>query len=256
MSVFASLYANQYDTLYGGKDYSSECDLIEDAFGRFDATPNDILDVGCGTGSHTLELARRGYACTGVDLSEAMLLEAERKTAASALGAHAPHFIQGDARTFDAGAKFDAAIMMFAVVGYLTGNDDVLMGLRNVRRHLNPGALFICDFWYGPAVLSVRPSERVRVLRDGDRQTIRSASTVVDSLMHTADVSFRLWTMEGDTFLGEASETHRMRYFFPREFEMLLEQAGFESLNLSTFPALDQPLSDESWNALSVARAV
>lgn len=255
MSVFASLYANQYDTLYGDKDYSAECDLIEDAFGRFDATPRSILDIGCGTGSHTLELARRGYECTGVDLSQAMLDEATRKTAAAEVE-HAPHWLQGDVRAFDAGTAFDAAIMMFAVIGYLTSNDDVLAGLRNVRRHLRPGSLFICDFWYGPAVLSVRPSERVRTLRNGAGQTIRAASTVVDSFAHTADVSFRLWTIEGDRFLGETTETHRMRYFFPQEFRLLLEQGGFTSLSLSTFPELDKPLSDESWNALSIAKAV
>ncbi|MBS0503453.1 MAG: methyltransferase domain-containing protein [Proteobacteria bacterium] len=254
MSVFASLYANQYDTLYSDKDYRSECDLIERAFGKFDTQPRNILDVGCGTGNHTIELARRGYACTGIDLSHAMLEEAARKTATAA-AEHAPRWIQGDARTFDAGATFDAAVMMFAVVGYLTGNDDVHAGLHNVRRHLKPGGLFVCDFWYGPAVLSVRPSERVRVLRNGAEQTIRAASTAVDSFTHTADVSFRLWKLDGDRFLGETMETHRMRYFFPQEFKLLLEQAGFESLSLSAFPELDRPLSDESWNALSVARA-
>lgn len=255
MSVFASLCANQYDTLYGDKDYRSPCDLIEQAFARFDAQPRTILDVGCGTGSRTIELTRRGFACTGVDLSQAMLDEAARKTSATE-AEYAPRWIQGDARTFAADATFDAAIMMFAVVGYLTGNDDVLAGLRNVRRHLKPGGLFVCDFWYGPAVLSVRPSERVRVLRNGAEQTIRAASTAVDSFTHTADVSFRLWTIDGGRFLGETAETHRMRYFFPQEFRLLLEQAGFENLRLSAFPELDRPLSDESWNALSVARAV
>lgn len=254
MSVFASLYASQYDTLYGEKNYPAECDLIERAFDTFGTVPRTVLDVGCGTGSHALELARRGYDCTGVDLSHAMLDEAARKTATAGLP-NAPRWVQGDARSFAAEGPFDAAIMMFAVIGYLTSNDDVLAGLRNVRQHLWPGALFICDFWYGPAVLSVRPSERVRVLHTADTQTVRAASTVVDSFHHTADVSFRLWTMQGDRFLGETIETHRMRYFFPQEFMLLLEQAGFESLSLTDLASPGAPLTDEDWNALSVARA-
>jgi ubiquinone/menaquinone biosynthesis C-methylase UbiE len=256
MSVFNSLYANQYDTLYTEKDYAGECDLVEAAAIRFGAKPSSILDIGCGTGSHSIELARRGYACTGVDLSSAMLAVAADKAGHEVLN-HVPRWIAGDARTFDAGDEpFDLAIMMFAVVSYLTTNEDVVAGLRNIRKHLKPGALFLCDFWYGPAVLSVRPNERVRVLESPTGRTIRAASTRVDSYAQTADVSFRLWTIEGDRYAGETQETHRMRYFFPQEFRLFLEAAGFSCQQMSAFPDVNQPLSDDAWNAWCVAKAM
>lgn len=256
MSVFNNLYANQYDTLYTDKDYAGECDLVERAVSRFGTKPHRVLDIGCGTGSHAVELARRGYACTGVDLSSAMLDVAAEKAKHETL-AHVPRWIAGDARDFDAGDQpFDLAIMMFAVVSYLTTNDDVVTGLKNIRKHLRAGSLFLCDFWYGPAVLSVRPNERVRVLDTPTGRTIRAASTSVDSFAQTADVSFRLWTIEGDRFAGETQETHRMRYFFPQEFRLFLEAAGFECLNMSAFPTEDEPLTDDHWNAWCVAKAV
>lgn len=253
MTVFNHLYANQYDTLYGEKDYVGECDLIEAALSGAGRRPVRLLDVGCGTGAHALELARRGYDCTGVDLSAAMLAVAREKARDAR---SAPTFLEGDARSFSADGPFDAAIMMFAVISYLTSNEDVMAGLRNIRRHLSTGATFMCDFWYGPAVLSVRPNERVRVLDapHGGR-TIRAAATSVDSFHHTADVSFRLWSLEGDHLVGETSETHRMRYFFPQEFSFLLEQAGFCLKSLTAFPSLDCPVSDDTWNAFCVAQA-
>ena len=55
----------------------------------------------------------------------------------------------------------DATVMMFAVLGYFPGNSDVQAALDSARRHLRPGGLFFCDMWYGPAVLSQRPSERI-----------------------------------------------------------------------------------------------
>jgi ubiquinone/menaquinone biosynthesis C-methylase UbiE len=255
MSVFNSLYANEYDTLYLEKDYVGECALVESAIKQFGRPVRSILDVGCGTGSHAIEFARRGYQVTGVDLSQSMLDVAARKAADETLD-HQPKWITGDARKFAADSHFDIATMLFAVVSYLTTNDDVLEGLSNIRRHLRPGSLFLCDFWYGPAVLSVRPNERVRVLETGGRRTIRAASTTVDSFSQTADVSFRLWSIEGDHYLGEAQETHRMRYFFPQEFKVLLNQAGFACKSLTAFPTLDQRLTDESWNAFCVAEAV
>jgi ubiquinone/menaquinone biosynthesis C-methylase UbiE len=255
MSVFNSLYANQYDTLYTEKEYGQECDLIATACAKFGSAPASIIDIGCGTGSHVMEWSRRGMACTGVDLSSDMLSIAQTKSNAE-VTPHRPRWMQGDARNFEAGGHYDIATMMFAVISYLTSNDDVLACLTNIRKHLKPGALFMCDFWYGPAVLSVRPNERVKVLETESGRTIRAASTKVDSFAQTADVDFRLWTIEGGSYLGETRETHRMRYFFPQEFKLLLSMCGFKSLSLSVFPSLNDLPSDESWNAFSVARAI
>ncbi len=256
MSVFATLYANQYDQLYAEKSYASECDLIEQALRREGRDqPGSLLDVGCGTGGHSLMLAERGHAVTGVDLSQAMLDRAVAKAATQRF-AKAPRFVQGDARTFDTGTRHQAAIMMFAVVGYLTSNADVLAGLRTIRRHLEPGAPFVCDFWFGPSVLSVRPTDRVRVLPTPGGKVIRAASTTLDIAKHTADVSFQLWTFEQERLVSETAETHRMRYFFPQEFALFLEQSGFELRSMTAFPSLDAPVTDQTWNALVVARAV
>ena len=74
MTVFNSLYASQYDQLYADKSYKSECDLIEEAVRRHaTSSPRKLLDVGCGTGGHAVELSSRGYHVTCVDLSQPML---------------------------------------------------------------------------------------------------------------------------------------------------------------------------------------
>jgi SAM-dependent methyltransferase len=255
LSVFNTHYADQYDRLYASKDYGGECDLVQSALQRFCAqAPQRLLDVGCGTGGHAIELARRGYQMTGVDLSAAMLEHARHK--AEVLGPLQPRWVCGDARNFDAGEPYDAAIMMFAVIGYLNSNEDVLAGLRNIRRHLKPGAVFVCDFWYGPTVLMQGPSDRVRVLDVDEGQVIRTTQTTLDVVKHTADVSFRLWHVQGQQLLSQTEETHRLRYFFPQEFSLLLAQAGFRQDSLSAFPSLEAPLANDSWNALVVATAV
>lgn len=255
MTVFNSLYAEHYDQLYAAKDYGEECDLIEAALARHGgAKPGSMLDVGCGTGGHSLELARRGFRMTGVDLSPSMVDQARAKGAALP-EAQQPSWLCGDARTFDAGGVFDAAIMMFAVVGYLTDNDDVMAGLTNIRRHLKPGAVFVSDFWYGPSVLFDRPTDRVRVLETDGGQVIRATNTTLNPTLHTADVSFRLWAMEGERLVSESSELHRLRYYFPQEYRFFLAQAGFEMVSISAFPTLDEPLTDDTWNAVAVAIA-
>lgn len=255
MTVFDPLYASHYDAFYAHKDYAAECDLVQQALTREGCgTAATLLDIGCGTGGHAIELARRGLAVTGVDISPAMLEQAGEK--ATALPpSRRPSWLCGDARSFDAGCRFDAATMMFAVIGYLTDNADVAAALRNIRRHLQPGAAFVCDFWYGPSVLVQRPTDRIRVLDTERGQVIRATQTTLDVSRHTADVSFRLWAIEQGQRVAETQELHRLRYFFPQEFAYLLSQAGFEMRSISAFPSLDAPLGDTTWNALVVAIA-
>jgi len=256
MGIFNELYAEQYDSLYGSKDYKIECDLIEEAVRRFSTPkPISVLDVGCGTGEHAIEMARRGYVVTGVDLSQQMLDVATVKTAKQPY-LERPRWVCGDLRDFKTAEQYDMAIMMFSVVGYLTSNNDVLAGLRNIRRHIKLGSLLICDFWSGPSVLTVLPGERVRVVQTQDGKIIRTASTALNIEKHTADVTFKMWTLAHDILVSETCETHHLRYFFPMEIQLFLSNAGFNLKGLSAFPSLDVPLTSESWNALAVAVAV
>jgi SAM-dependent methyltransferase len=257
MAVFDSLYAGQYDQLYVEKNYAQENAVILEAVKRYGKIqPQSVIDLGCGTGSHSLLLAKDGYAVTGVDMAPAMIKIAQHK-ADKLLSTQRPHFMVGDLRNFEGGGPFDLAIMMFAVISYLNSNEDLLAGLKNIRRHLKAGALLVCDFWYGPAVLAVRPTERIREIRlDDDSTVIRHAKTSLNSFNHTGDVSFKLWTLKGKQLESVTEETHTMRYLFPQEFKLALQMTGFELDSLSAFPSLDAPLTDDTWNALAVARAI
>ena len=256
MSLFGEGYARHYDGFYLEKDYSAECNMLEEAIFRFSSNrPKALLDVGCGTGGHALELAERGYRVTGVDRSQAMLDAARAKSNKLSICA-LPNWICGDIRTFKTAHPHDLAYMMFAVVGYLKSNEDVISGLVNVRRHLNPGALFICDFWYGPSVLSNKNFDRIRETAGLDSLVIRAGSTRLDVPNHIAEVTFRLWTLENDCLVDKTVEKHEIRYFFPQEFSLLLSCSGFRLISISAFPSLDDRLTDESFNALVVAAAI
>ena len=67
--------ASIYDSINADIDYSSWADFIEKIFKKHSkiGKPDLVLDLGCGTGSMTLELARRGYDMTGIDYSPEML---------------------------------------------------------------------------------------------------------------------------------------------------------------------------------------
>lgn len=248
---FGQTYSDAYDTLYGSKDYASEAELLQNAIERFGGGDmRRVLDLGCGTGGHVMELQRRGYLVTGVDRSEHMITHARRKVAPGT------QLLVGDLRSVDLRETFDAALMMFAVLGYQRENSDLTAALHTTRKHLEVGGLFLFDVWFGPAVLLDRPGERVKVVETNGQTIIRAANSSLDVLNHTCAVDYRVWTLRGNEVLDATHEVHEMRFFFPLELRAFLENSGFELVSLTEFPRLDAVATERSWNVFVVARAV
>lgn len=104
-----------------------------------------ILDIGCGTGRHSLELARRGYKVTGLDISENMLHEAQNASKSEGLKIN---FIHADATNFTLSKLFDACICLCeGAFGLLSMDEDPferdLKILENIHSVLKFGSRFI-----------------------------------------------------------------------------------------------------------------
>ncbi len=257
-SVFGQAYASFYDLLYADKNYEAECDLIEQAFGRFGLLKvNRLLDLGCGTGNHAWNLARRGYQVIGVDLSEPMLQLARKKKESINLppGTQPPFFLRANIRDLSLRLQAEAAIAMFAVLGYQTEEAEVKAFLESVARHLRKGGLFLADFWYGPAVEAIKPEPRKKIIPFGQGKLIREAKTELIAASHHCLVCYRLTIDQpSEAFPQEFTETHRMRFFFEEELRAWLPEAGLELVSLSAFGDLDRVADATTWNACMVAR--
>jgi SAM-dependent methyltransferase len=248
-AVFGPAYAGAYDALYQEKDYAGECDLVEQQFAAYgDGRITTVLDLGCGTGGHALPLAARGYAVTGVDRSPEMLAIARAKAPAMSDA----RWIEGDVRNVDALGPYDAALMMFAVLGYQHTNSDVRATFANVRRHLRPAGLLVFDAWYGPGVIADPPGAGSRAVAAEDGAIVRDVTSTLDVRHHLCTVEYALRRDSGDI----TRETHVVRYFFPMEIEMHLEAAGFRLCAMSAFDDPQREPDEHTWNALVVAQAI
>jgi cyclopropane fatty-acyl-phospholipid synthase-like methyltransferase len=192
------------------KNTMGEVDFVLEEFGL--PAGSRILDVGCGTGRHAVELARRGHRVTGVDISSGMLAEAER--AAGEAGVEV-ELIHADAARFTSDKLFDAAICLCEGAFSLLGSEDDpiehdLAILRNIRAALKPGARFI-----------LTTANACRLIRQATQEDVENGR--FDPL-----TMVEVFTVEWDTTQGKKSLLVRDRSYVPTELVLLFRQAGFE----------------------------
>ena len=134
-----------YDEVNKDIDYSGWADFIEKIIQKHQGfeEQNLILDLGCGTGRMTLELAKRGYDMTGIDYSAEMLdiarSEAEKKKITNIL------WLNQDMRDFELYGTVGVTVSCLDCMNHLTSKTDFLRCLSLVHNYLVPGGLFIFD---------------------------------------------------------------------------------------------------------------
>ncbi|MCI9402464.1 MAG: methyltransferase domain-containing protein [Oscillospiraceae bacterium] len=134
--------AGSYDAFTTDVDYPRWCSYIEKHFARLKKPVHTVLDLACGTGSLTAELAGRGYEVTGVDLSAEMLALAEEKC--RDLDPR-PRFFCEPMENLRLPRKVDACVCCLDSVNYVLNPRKLQRAFRRVFDCLEPGGLFLFD---------------------------------------------------------------------------------------------------------------
>lgn len=216
--------AGCYDTFTADVDYARWADYLEKHFARSAIPVHTVLDLACGTGSLTLELARRGYEMIGVDQSEEMLAQAAEKCRqASEIP---PLFLHQSMDKLDLYGTIDACVCCLDSVNYVTSPQKLERAFQRVHTFLMPGGLFVFD---------VNTPDKLRAL-DGQVFLDESADAYC---VWRADYSARrrvctygmdLFTLEPDGRWSRAEELHEEYAYEPDELEALLIRAGFSRI--------------------------
>jgi ubiquinone/menaquinone biosynthesis C-methylase UbiE len=208
---FHDLEAPNYDQFCFTQNTSQEIEFMLDILNL--PLGASILDVGCGTGRHSVELARKGFAVTGIDLSSGMLAQARDKAKAAEVEIE---WIQENACTFSLDKQFDAVICLCeGSFGLLGGEDDAieqpLAILRSICRSLRPD---------GKALFTMLSAfKMIRERSQGDVEQGRFDPLTMTTTEHSP---------------GEGLPPIRLREraFTPTEITLLFQLAGLCVLNI------------------------
>jgi len=164
-----------------GEEMSQLLELVE-----FEG--REVLDLCCGPGRHSVDLARRGYSVTGLDISPFLLQKARELAAAEHVTVE---WIEADMREFTRPEFFDLVINMFTSFGYFDDKDDDLKVLQNIHASLRSGGSLVIETvgkeylagGFQPASAEERPDGGLLVQRHeifDDWSRIRNEWTVIN----------------------------------------------------------------------------
>lgn len=251
MDSFGKYYSQYYDLVYQDKNYLDEVTYVCSKLGNCVS----VFEMGSGTGRHAVELARLNMEVHGIDLSSTMTEQAKRSVSkeSSQIGEKIV-LKEGDARFHDFEREFDGGLSLFHVASYQTHNDDLERFLANAHKHLRQGGRFVFDFWYGPAVLHLKATPRVKRFENDEVKIIRVAEPYSHSSDNTITVKYDMIVHDlKEDRVVELSESHKMRYFFIPELKYYLNKLGFEVLEFCEWMKETQP-SEQSWSVCAVAQ--
>jgi SAM-dependent methyltransferase len=182
--------------------------------------PRRILDLPCGQGRHAIELARRGYDVTGVDLSTYMLGVARERANSSGVRVH---WLAGDMREPLAGQTFDVVLNLFTSFGYFEDESDDRRVVRAAASMLEPGGRFLLEVINGQRVMG----------NFNEREWFTVGQTAVME-RRSLDVPMHRMVVERTVSSknGEETSVHAVRLYGGPEVETMLRAAGFARVDL------------------------
>jgi len=240
-------YAHKYDKECFVQGTGGECDFIEQEIDHDKSLK--IIDIGCGTGRHAIELTKRGYSVTGVDLSEDQIKRAKEKAQEAGVTIE---FQTQDARNLPFKEEFDLAIMLCEGGFSLMETDEMNFAiLKNATKALKDKGKLIFTTLNGlfPLFHSVKEFYK---------------SAAKEGRSQCKDCSFDLMTFrDHNTVVFEDDSGHKKeikcneRYYLPTEITWMLKTLGYQKIDifgakLGAFSRKDK-LTTEDFEMLAVA---
>lgn len=218
-------FSNVYDLFMDNVPYEKWSDKIENILKENGINDGIVLDLGCGTGTLTELMARKGYDMIGIDSSEDMLAEAIEKK---------PEnldilYLNQDFTCFELYGTVRAVVSTCDSLNYLTDPEDLVDTFKLINNYLDPDGVFIFDM-NAPEKYSNVLSDNVYAENREDASFIWENTYDEESRIN--EYALTLYIEDDETGLYErCEEYHYQRAYLREEIEEILKKAGFNIIH-------------------------
>lgn len=221
MEAYTS-FAEVYDQFMDNVPYREWADFLQEILREEGINDGLVLDLGCGTGSMTEELAGRGYDMIGVDNSEDMLEIAMGKRQESG---HDILYLLQDMQEFELYGTVRAVVSVCDSVNYVTEKEELEQVFRLVNNYLDPGGIFVFDFNTEYKYREVLGDRTIAENRE-DSSFIWDNYYYEEEHMNEYELTLFIQETDQKELYHKYQETHFQRAYTLEEIGELLERSG------------------------------
>lgn len=252
-SSYLGRHAELYDLFYADKPYHEEAAFLDSVLQSYGSLkPKRILELACGTGTHSLLLEKLGYEIIATDYSEDMLIQARLK--AQTCNSHVDFRFQNMISLNVSERPFDAILCLFDSIGYVQSNENLETVFQGVNTHLKPGGLFIFEFWHAGAMIKNYEPLRIRRWKVPSGEIIRISETTINLQKQLCEVHYSLFEPAQKGTYQIIQETQTNRFFLVQEMSNLLSQANLNPIKWYAGFTKDETINDTVWHIVCLAQ--
>lgn len=256
-------FANFYDTLTDNISYSKRAAYFDSVIRKFNPDASILLDLACGTGTLSLELAKLGYDVVGTDASEQMLSEAMQKKARILYGEDFENeepsdpqvekvlFLCQPMQELDMYGTIDAAVCALDSINHITDPAVVQKVFDRVSLFMNPGAVFVFDV---NSVYKHREvlGNNVFVFDRDDVYCVWQNSYCEDGFQVQMDLDFFEYDEKNDSYI-RTSESFCERAYTDEEIRGFIKKSGLKLAAVYAEDSFD-PVVEDTQRIIYVAQ--
>ena len=219
-----SFWKDMYDWLFPPERFQTAKEQVEKVLNITGIQSGNVLDLCCGPGRHTYELAKLGFSVTAVDASEFLLNKAKEFCSEFTN----VRFVHADMRDFVESNCFDLVINMFTSFGYFKDHEDNLKVLRNIRKSLKSGGKLLMEM-----------SSKEIILKNYRDSIISERNQKMLIEKHSFEPGMARMINDWIVLENGRYKIHRLEHYVysAQELRMMLQMCGFE--NIVVYGSLD-----------------
>ncbi len=249
----SELFHRYYDALFTNKDYAAEVASLKRLHSQWGAgLAGPILEIGCGTGSHTMEIAKWGRPMTAIDIDSDMVAKTAQKLRDGAIDnvtlRHCPveQLDQHD---------FSLATAMFNVVTYLGDGAALSSFLGAIAKRLSSGGILIFDCWNGVAALRSPPGSKESSVMVGEKSISCSLTSTTDLFAQKTRLTYEIEVRDRTGELLESGKHAFMQTLWtPMQIMDAMQLAGLETCAATPLHDQSRHAGHDDWKIMFVGR--